>query len=114
MTAAVAAMVIASRGGSRLARALVSVAWASEGLGVDPARRLAEEAFPPGVTRGGVSSARAPWLLLLGEEESVSPELASEIVETLNGSSPAAAYRIGQDTEAFGATLRLPGAPIRL
>jgi len=36
-----AAMVVASRGGGRLGRALASVAWASERLVLDPARRLA-------------------------------------------------------------------------
>jgi len=67
------------------------------------------------VTRAqDASSARAPWLLLLGEEEVVSADLATEIAQAVEGRASATAYRIGQDVEALGTTPRLPGAPIRL
>src|SRR5439155_900343 len=46
---AVAAVVLASGGGARLASALASVAWAGERIVLDPAARLTREPLPRGV-----------------------------------------------------------------
>jgi hypothetical protein len=91
MKPAVAAMVLASRGGARLERALASVAWADERLVLDPTGRLTEETLPAGVRRArAAADADAPWLLLLEEHEVVSPALAASVraVATDHAPSP--------------------------
>src|SRR5207244_1644636 len=77
----VAAVVLASRGGARLERALDSVAWAGERIVLDPAGRLGTEPLPSGVRRGGdpAEAAAAPWLLLVEEHEAVGAPLAAAI-----------------------------------
>jgi hypothetical protein len=116
MTAPVAALVLASRGGARLEEALASVAWASERLVLDPARRLAGSTSPALVVRGRepADAASAPWLLLLEEQERVPAALAATITQVACAPGALAAYRIGQEAHAFGAALALPGAPVRL
>ena len=111
----VAAVVLASRGGARLERALDSVAWAGERIVLDPAGRLGTEPLPSGVRRGGdpAEAAAAPWLLLVEEHEAVGAPLAAAIASAVE--APAArAYRIAQEVSAFGTTLRLRRAPVRL
>ena len=111
----VAAIVLASRGGARLERSLDSVAWAGERIVLDPAGRLGAEPLPQGVLRGGdpAQAAAAPWLLLLEENEAVEAPLAAAIAGAVD--APAArAYRIAQEVIAFGTTLRLRRAPVRL
>ncbi len=110
----VAAVVLASRGGARLARALESVAWAGERIVLDPAGRLGAEPLPGGVRWGcDPAAAAAPWLLLVEEHETVQPPLAAAIAGAVE--APAArAYRIAQEVIAFGTTLRLRRAPVRL
>src|SRR5207249_2756964 len=49
----VAAVVLASRGGARLASALDGVAWAGERIVLDPAGRLGAERLPDGVRWAG-------------------------------------------------------------
>src|SRR5207245_2712464 len=57
--------------------------------------------------------AAAPWLLLVEEHEAVGPPLVAAIARALE--APAArAYRIAQEVIAFGTTLRLRRAPVRL
>jgi hypothetical protein len=115
MNPPVAAVVLASRGGARLEAALGSVAWAPERIVLDPARRLDGRPLPTGVRRGhNLAEAWAPWLLLLEEHESVPPELAARIAETVAAPGRFAAFRIGIEVHAFGATFRPPGAPVRL
>jgi len=113
----VAAAVLGAHGGARLARALGSVAWASERVVIDPAGRIDAATLPPAVRRlesprdlADASDAR--WLLLLQEDEVATPELAAAVVDATT--SGAAAYRIARALELRGVTLRLPGAPIRL
>jgi hypothetical protein len=108
--------VLASRGGERLEDALASVAWASERLVLDPARCLGGSRAPHTVVRGRepAEAASAPWLLLLEEQERVPPALAAAIAEVTCAPDALPAYRIGQETHAFGAALALPGAPVRL
>jgi len=110
--APVAAIVLASRGGPRLERALASVAWARERVVLDPARRLGGQVLPRDVG-DSLASTSSPWLLLLEEQEAVPSALADVIVRAVEQPAPGA-YRIGQDLETFGVTVRLPGAPVRL
>jgi len=110
----VAAVVLASRGGARLACALESVAWAGERIVFDPAGRLGAEPLPGGVRWGGDPlAAAAPWLLLVEEHETVQPPLAAAIAGAVEAPT-ARAYRIAQEVIAFGTTLRLRCAPVRL
>jgi hypothetical protein len=112
MSADVSAIVLAARGGTRLARALASVEWAAERIVADPADRVEGQALLPGVLRArdGVAAATRSWLLLLREDETVSDELAA----TIRDATGTAAYRLGQAVRAGGATFRLCGAPLRL
>lgn len=111
----VAAVVLASRGGARLERALDSVAWAAERIVLDPGGRVDLRRLPDDVRRGGDFSevASAPWLLLLEEHETVSPPLAAAIAAALERPL-ASAYRIPQVVTAFGVTLCPRRAPVRL
>src|SRR6266566_3145018 len=111
----VAAVVLASRGGARLASALDGVAWAGERIVLDPAGRLGGEPLPDGVRWAGepAEAARAAWLLLVEEHEAVRPSLVAAIASALEAPG-ARAYRIAQEVIAFGTTLRLRHAPVRL
>ena len=114
----VAAVVLAARGGARLARTLASVAWAGERLVVDPARQLAGAALPPGVARldrpDEVSGrTRAPWLLLLTEDE-VAPAALAAAVRAATAHPRGDAYRITREVHGFGAVVAVAGAPVRL
>jgi len=108
----VSAIVLAARGGTRLADALASVEWAAERIVADPADRVEGQALPAGVVRArdGIAVATREWLLLLRDDETVSGELAA----TIRHATGAAAYRLGQAVVAGGATFRLRGAPVRL
>jgi hypothetical protein len=116
--AEVCAVVLGSRGGGRLERALASIAWAGERIVLDPANRLAAEALPAGVRRErgprpeDVTS--APWLLLLDEDETAPPALATAVAEAIRGETPLASYRIGQEVHALGTRLRPRRDAVRL
>lgn len=116
MTPTLAAAVLASRGGPRLQAALASIAWATERLVLDPARRLPREELPDGVRLAHElpESLSVDWLLLLEEHEIVPPPLAARIAEKVSAPVAFSAYRIGQEVRAFGATFHPRGAPVRL
>jgi hypothetical protein len=114
----VTALVLGSRGGARLNRALASVAWTGDRIVLDPAGRLGEEPLPPSVRRlvdaaRACEVTRAPWLLLLQEDEVTPPALAAAVGAEVRGATPRMAYRIPRQLRALGATLRV-GAPVRL
>jgi hypothetical protein len=113
----VAAVVLGSRGGARLARALESVAWARERVVLDPGRRLAAEPLPAGVVRvpGAELPATlaAPWLLLVDEGERVPADLAREIASATTAGAPSA-WRIPAELAALGVRVRPRGAAVRL
>ena len=116
---AVAAVVLASGGGARLASALASVAWAGERIVLDPAARLTREPLPRGVRlHAGAAEpselTTAPWVLLLGDGEIASAAVPAAIAAAVAGAGARSAYRIPVAEEGFGATLRPPRAPIRL
>src|SRR5438132_697225 len=100
---------------ARLASALDGVAWAGERIVLDPAGRLGAEPLPDGVRWAGepAEAARAAWLLLVEEHEAVRPSLVAAIASALEAPG-ARAYRIAQEVIAFGTTLRLRHAPVRL
>jgi hypothetical protein len=92
MTAALAvlAVVVATRGGTRLAGALASVAWAAERAVLDPLGDVAASDLPPGVRLGHDVAAMAalgdaPWLLVLGEEEVATPALEAAVAAAVTG-----------------------------
>src|SRR5438046_10187204 len=110
----VAAVVLASRGGARLARALESVAWAGERIVLDPAGRLGAEPLPGGVRWGcDPAAAAAPWLLLVEEHETVQPPLAAAIAGAVEATA-ARAYRIEQTVDYIGKSLRHSCAPVSM
>jgi hypothetical protein len=116
--AEVCALVLGSRGGGRLARALASVAWAGERVVLDPANRLAAEALPGGVRRERrprpADVTRAPWLLLIDEDETAPPALATAVAEAIRGETPSPSYRVAQEVHALGARLRPRRDAVRL
>src|SRR5262245_66381965 len=76
----VLAVVVATRGGTRLEAALASAEWASERAVLDPVGDVTPAQLPPGVRLGRDAGSlatlgSASWLLLLGEHE-----LATEAV----------------------------------
>ncbi len=112
----VAAIVVAARAGARLDHALDSVAWAAERLVLDPAASVGG-ALPADVRRIARADAvgehaRAPWLLLLREDEVVPPALAAEIAGAVAG--PPRAYRIAEELVGPQGRLRPRGATVRL
>jgi len=116
MDAPVAAIVLASRGGAGLTRALESVAWAAERIVLDPAGRLDGRPLSPGVARAvePVQAAHAPWLLLLEEQDVVPAPLAALIADTARAPAALPAYRIGHEVRVLGVTLRPRYAPVHL
>ena len=70
----VLAVVVVTRAGRALARALDSVAWAAERGVLDPAGEVGSETVPAGVRLARdatqvVGLGTAPWMLLLAEHE---------------------------------------------
>jgi len=115
----VTAVVLAARGGARLARAAASVAWADERVVWDPAGRLEPGAIPPATRHVTGAHAlatlgTAPWLLLLEEEEALDAAGAATIAAAPRAASGPDGYRLARAVEAFGRTLRVGGAPVRL
>jgi hypothetical protein len=112
----VAAVVVAAEPGARLARALDSVAWAAERIVLAPAGSVGG-ALPPGVRcteqpHAVAEQVHVPWLLLLREDETVSPRLAAEIAAAVAG--PPRAYRIAHELSGAQGRLRPRGAMVRL
>jgi hypothetical protein len=90
----VLAVVVATRGGTRLEGALASVAWAAERAVLDPLGDVAASGLPPGVRLGhDVASVTAlgsaPWLLLLAEEEVAMPALEAAVAAIAGGAPTA-------------------------
>jgi hypothetical protein len=113
----IGAVVLAARGGASLERSLASVGWAAERVVLDPATRLAAEALPAGVVRGGLDPGaltRSPWLLLLMEDEVATPALATAAAAAVGAAEGRVAFRIPIEVSGFGARLRPRSAPVRL
>lgn len=100
---AVAALVVAHRGGAALARTLASVAWTTRRWVVDPAGVLAAADWPPDAERWS-GEAGAEWILLLSEGETADEALRAAVLNA--GESGAPAWRIALERQAFGGALR--------
>jgi hypothetical protein len=111
----VTALVLAGRGGPRLARTLESIDWVRDRVVWDMTGRL-----PPGVLPPGVRHIVGPphdvesegWILLLREGELASAALAPAIAGPIAASG--GACRLPIELRAFGARLRPRYAPLRL
>jgi len=116
-TLPVLAVVVATRGGTMLDAALASVGWAAERAVLDPAGQVPASALPAGVRLGRdvgavASLGQAPWMLLLGEEETASPALSVAVGGTLPGGPEAARPRL--EVAMLGLRFALRHRPVRL
>lgn len=114
---AVLAVVLATRGGTRLERALASVPWARERAVLDPAGDVAAGALPAGVRLGRDVTALAtlgdaPWVLLLCEDEVATPVLHAAVARVAPGAP--GAWRVGVAIDALGLRFIPARAPVRL
>jgi hypothetical protein len=113
----VLAVVVATRGGTRLEPALASVTWARERAVLDPAGEVTPARLPPDVRLGGDGVAlealgSAAWLLLLGEHEVATAAMASAVAAAAGGEP--AAWCIPVEVETLGARLTARIHPVRL
>jgi hypothetical protein len=117
VSTAVAAVVLASRGGLRLERTLASVAWAAERVVLTTPRAAALDTLGEDVRRAVATTdlrtmTQQRWLLFLVEGEVVEPALAAAVAAAASGDD--GAYRVPLEVRALGVTLQPPAAPIRL
>lgn len=113
----VLAVVVATRGGTRLEGVLESVAWAAEHAVLDPVGDVVASALPPGVRLGRDVGAvatlgQAPWLLLLAEEEVSTPALRAAVAAVVSG-VPAAWCPV-LELQTLGIRFARRRAPVRL
>jgi hypothetical protein len=113
----VLAVVVATRGGTRLGEALASVRWAAERAVLDPSGDMVAPALPPDVRLGrdvGAVSGlgEAPWLLVLAEDEVATPELRAAAAAVVSGE--ATAWCPVLEVETLGIRLARRRAPARL
>jgi len=112
------AVVVATRGGRELARALEAVAWAAERAVLDPGGIVAPERVPSGVrhlarTLELEGAGSMPSVVLVGEDETLSDALVETLARNLAGGAPAT-LAIAHQLRGFGAELALPGARVRV
>lgn len=115
MSGGVAAVVVAIRGGQALRAALDAVSWADERVVLDPGGQVDAATAGATVVRTTPAlpgSVRAPWVLLLAENERVSPATVTAVRAAVTGSR--IAWRIGREIRTLGFRLRPRGAAIRL
>jgi hypothetical protein len=115
-TVPVVAVVVASRGGSRLTTALDAVAWARERVVLDPLARIDPAQLPSGVAHHRDSVAveamgAAPWVLLLRDDEVAPPALRDAVAAAIVVGEPRGVRR---ELHALGVVFAVGGAPIRL
>jgi hypothetical protein len=114
----VLAVVVVTRAGRSLARALDSVAWASERAVLDPAGEVGTEIVPAGVrlapgTTEVPALGTAPWVLLLAEHEVAAAGL-DEDVARITGQGAPGVCRIGVAVDTLGVRLVPRYAAVRL
>src|SRR5262249_62191780 len=90
----VLAVVVATRGGTRLEAALASVEWARERAVLDPVGEVTPAQLPAGVRLGRDAGSlatlgSAAWLLLLGEHELATDEVAAACAAAVRDGTPA-------------------------
>jgi len=113
----VLAVVVATRGGTRLESALASLSWARERAVLDPLGVTTPAELPPGVQVGHDAAAlpalgSAAWILLTGEHEVVSDALAIACGAAVGGAP--SARRIPVEIETLGIRFAPRVHPVRL
>jgi hypothetical protein len=111
----VTAVVVAARGGERLAATLDTVAWAAERLVLDPAGRVGS--VPAGTRRSTTvllaQAVTTGWLVLLREGERAEPGMAAAVTAATGDGGGPAAYRVRHELVSLGLRLCLP-EPVRV
>lgn len=112
----VVAVVVATRGGSRVGTALDAVSWAAERAVLDPLGRVDAASLPTGVAHHRDTVAldaigAAPWVLLLRDDEVAAAGLADAVGRAIAVGEPRSVRR---ELHALGATFAMRGAPLRL
>lgn len=112
----VVVVVVASRGGRRLAAALEAVAWAAERVVLDPSGRVDAVALPAGVGHRDDTVAldaigTSPWVLLLRDDEVAPPGLGDAVARAIVVGEPRSVRR---ELHALGAVFAVAGTPVRL
>jgi hypothetical protein len=114
----VLAVVVVTRAGGSLARALDSVAWAAERAVLDPAGEVAAQALPAGVrvaqdaTQVSTLGA-APWVLLLAEHEVAAAGLEADVARAA-GQGASGGRRVSVEVDTLGVRLVPRYAAVRL
>ncbi len=113
----VLAVVVATRGGTRLADAVASVSWAAECAVLDPVGDLPAALLPSGLGVGRDAGAlaslgEAPWMLVLGEEETATPALRDAVAGVVAGVP--AAWCPALEVDVLGIRFVRRRAPARL
>lgn len=114
MSGAVAAVVVAIRGGQSLRAAVEAVSWADQRVVFDPGRRVdCTAAGEPVVSTPTLDgAARLSWILLLAENERVPPGTVAAVRSAVGG--PEAVWRIGREIRTLGVRFRPRSAAVRL
>jgi hypothetical protein len=113
----VLAVVVATRGGSRLEPVLASVSWARERAVLDPLGELSATALPASVRLGRDAGAiaalgSAPWVLLLAEDEVAGPAFRDAVARV--APQPPAARLVAFEVEMLGICFALRRPLVRL
>jgi len=113
----VLAVVVATRGGTRLDAALASVDWARERAVLDPVGEITPAQLPPDVRLGRDSGSlaalgSAAWLLLLGEHELATAQVAAACAAAVRDG--ASARPIAVEVEMLGVCFAPRVRPVRL
>jgi hypothetical protein len=114
----VLAVVVVTRAGGSLARALDSVAWATERAVLDPAGEVAAQALPPDVRLARDATqvstlGTAPWMLLLAEHEVAAAGLEADVAR-IAGQGASGGRRVSVEVDTFGVRLVPRYAAVRL
>jgi len=113
----VLAVVVATRGGTRLEAALASLEWARERAVLDPVGEVTAARLPDGVRLGHdarqlTALGSVAWLLVLGEHELATDAVAAACAAAVRGT--ASARRVPVEVETLGIRLSPRAHPVRL
>jgi hypothetical protein len=115
MKAALTAVVVAARGGVHLERALEALAWADARAVLAPGSP--GHPLPSGVVHladpGGVAGVATPWVLLLAEDERMTPAVAAQVRDAV-ATADTDVLTLGCITSLLDMELRLRGTLVRV